>query len=96
MSVYEQMDDGDLPGELDIDCAWCGEVVYDRNATVINGRRFCENCAVGHPEAQNIYNEGLYCSLQEVLATYGYNDPTGKSQVCTLTQVANRVACEGS
>jgi hypothetical protein len=57
--------------------------------------RMCENCAVNHPTAQDVYNEGLYCSWQEVLATYGYNDPTGKSQVCTLTQVANRDACEG-
>jgi hypothetical protein len=57
--------------------------------------RMCENCAVNHPAAQNIYNEGLYCSWQEVLATYGYNDPTGKPQVCTLTQVPNREACEG-
>ena len=51
--------------------------------------------AATHPAAQNVYNEGLHCSWQEVLATYGYNDPTGKSQVCTLTQVANRDACEG-
>jgi hypothetical protein len=56
--------------------------------------RGCENCAVNHPQAQNVYVEGLYCSWQEVLATYGYNDPTGKSQVCTLTQVAQRADCE--
>jgi hypothetical protein len=57
--------------------------------------RMCENCAATHPAAQNIYNEGLYCSWQEVLATYGYNDSNGKSQVCTLKQVASRDDCEG-
>lgn len=42
----EPMDDNDLPGELDITCVWCGGTVYDVNAEVINGRRFCkEPCA---------------------------------------------------
>ncbi len=57
--------------------------------------QMCENCAATHPAAQNVYTEGLYCSWQEVLQTYGYNDPAGKSQVCTLNQVASRDACEG-
>ena len=31
----------DLPGVPDLDCVWCGSVVYDRDAEYIHGRRFC-------------------------------------------------------
>jgi hypothetical protein len=57
--------------------------------------QMCENCAVTHPAPQNVYTEGLYCSWQEVLATYGYGPGSQRAQVCTLNQTANRQACEG-
>jgi hypothetical protein len=56
--------------------------------------KFCENCAASHPQQQNVYLEGQYCSWQELLAVYGYDSGSYKSQVCTIRQVAGRQDCE--
>jgi hypothetical protein len=56
----------------------------------------CENCATLHPPSLSFHSAGTYCSWEEVLAVYGYTGASAvKPQVCKLTQVSSKEACEG-
>lgn len=56
----------------------------------------CESCASLHPPELSFHSAGTYCSWEEVLAVYGYSgEAVVKPQICKLTQVSSKEACEG-
>jgi hypothetical protein len=56
----------------------------------------CETCPTLHPPQMSVYSAGRYCSWEEVLAAYGYaGEGATRPQVCKLSQVGSREACEG-
>ena len=54
----------------------------------------CENCAVGHPQAQSVFTTYTACDWNEVLSAFGFQAGSAISQSCTITQ-ADRASCEG-
>lgn len=56
----------------------------------------CETCPSVHPRGLSIHASGSYCSWEQVLQAYGYDDENSvRARSCRLSQVGSREACEG-
>ena len=58
--------------------------------------RACETCPSLGPRGLSVYFAGRYCTWEEVLEVHGYaGKGTVRPQLCRLSQVGSREACEG-
>jgi len=58
--------------------------------------QICESCPGLPPRGLSVYATEKYCSWDEVQQAYGYSGETpSRAQLCKLSQVGSREACEG-